>query len=234
MTTWATANVDRERQSQRLLWPLWFHPRRPARRYVLPTRSLCGREPSTDTCLTGDRLLHLRQGLQLRQGTAPSYFSVTTRIITTLSPSDSDLCPSRRFTADNGGSCCSPPGHDGGGQHRSRGRVAHWKNILQFKDGSEFAVESRERNLRNWVVGYTPATRWAAIVTPWRSGWARLMMARRSITATGSTGWWTWIRDLRHAGGPGHRPRQTVQHVYALEEAMQDGFGVPPTSAPTL
>lgn len=63
--------------------------------------------------------------------------------------------PVKTFTADNGEIVLLSP--LGMTAVDSIGHEVEWlirENIIQFKDGSEFAAESRERNLRNWVVGY--------------------------------------------------------------------------------
>lgn len=63
--------------------------------------------------------------------------------------------PVKTFTADNGEIVLLSP--LGMTAVDTIGHEVEWlirENIIQFKDGSEFAAESRERNLRNWVVGY--------------------------------------------------------------------------------
>lgn len=63
--------------------------------------------------------------------------------------------PVKTFTADNGEIVLlSPLGMTAVDSIGHEIEWLIWENILQFKDGSEFAAESRERNLRNWVVGY--------------------------------------------------------------------------------
>lgn len=63
--------------------------------------------------------------------------------------------PVKTFTADNGEIVLLSP--LGMTAVDTIGHEVEWlirENIIQFKDGSEFAAESRERNLRNWVVGF--------------------------------------------------------------------------------
>lgn len=63
--------------------------------------------------------------------------------------------PVKTFTADNGEIVLLSP--LGMTAVDTIGHEVEWlirENIIQFKDGSEFATESRERNLRNWVVGF--------------------------------------------------------------------------------
>lgn len=111
---------------------------------------------STDTCLQVIAYFISGKGFSYAKDST-FYFSVTDNAYQyhSIAIQIQTRVPVKTFTADNGEIVLlSPLGMTAVDSIGHEIEWLIWENILQFKDGSEFAVESRERNLRNWVVGY--------------------------------------------------------------------------------
>ena len=111
---------------------------------------------STDTCLQVIAYFISGKGFSYAKDST-FYFSVTDNAYQyhSIAIQTKTRVPVKTFTADNGEIVLlSPLGMTAVDSIGHEIEWLIWENILQFKDGSEFAAESRERNLRNWVVGY--------------------------------------------------------------------------------
>ncbi len=111
---------------------------------------------STDTCLQVIAYFISGKGFSYAKDST-FYFSVSDNAYQyhSIAIQTQTRVPVKTFTADNGEIVLlSPLGMTAVDTIGHEIEWLIWENILQFKDGSEFAAESRERNLRNWVVGY--------------------------------------------------------------------------------
>lgn len=111
---------------------------------------------STDTCLQVIAYFISGKGFSYAKDSA-FYFSVSDGAYQyhSIAIQTQTRVPVKTFTADNGEIVLlSPLGMTAVDSIGHEIEWLIWENILQFKDGSEFAAESRERNLRNWVVGF--------------------------------------------------------------------------------
>ena len=111
---------------------------------------------STDTCLQVIAYFISGKGFSYAKDST-FYFSVSDNAYQyhSIAIQTQTRVPVKTFTADNGEIVLlSPLGMTAVDSIGHEIEWLIWENILQFKDGSEFAAESRERNLRNWVVGY--------------------------------------------------------------------------------
>lgn len=111
---------------------------------------------STDTCLQVIAYFISGKGFSYAKDST-FYFSVSDGAYQhhSIAIQTQTRVPVKTFTADNGEIVLLSP--LGMTAVDSIGHEVEWlirENIIQFKDGSEFAAESRERNLRNWVVGF--------------------------------------------------------------------------------
>ena len=111
---------------------------------------------STDTCLQVIAYFISGKGFSYAKDST-FYFSVSDGAYQyhSIAIQTQTRVPVKTFTADNGEIVqLSPLGMTAVDTIGHEIEWLIWENILQFKDGSEFAAESRERNLRNWVVGF--------------------------------------------------------------------------------
>lgn len=111
---------------------------------------------STDTCLQVIAYFISGKGFSYAKDST-FYFSVSDGAYQyhSIAIQTQTRVPVKTFTADNGEIVLlSPLGMTAVDTIGHEIEWLIWENIIQFKDGSEFAAESRERNLRNWVVGY--------------------------------------------------------------------------------
>lgn len=111
---------------------------------------------STDTCLQVIAYFISGKGFSYAKDST-FYFSVSDGAYQyhSIAIQTQTRVPVKTFTADNGEIVLlSPLGMTAVDSIGHEIEWLIWENILQFKDGSEFAAESRERNLRNWVVGF--------------------------------------------------------------------------------
>lgn len=111
---------------------------------------------STDTCLQVIAYFISGKGFSYAKDST-FYFSVSDGAYQyhSIAIQTQTRVPVKTFTADNGEIVLlSPLGMTAVDSIGHEIEWLIWENILQFKDGSEFAAESRERNLRNWVVSY--------------------------------------------------------------------------------
>lgn len=111
---------------------------------------------STDTCLQVIAYFISGKGFSYAKDST-FYFSVSDGAYQyhSIAIQTKTRVPVKTFTADNGEIVLlSPLGMTAVDSIGHEIEWLIWENILQFKDGSEFAAESRERNLRNWVVGF--------------------------------------------------------------------------------
>lgn len=111
---------------------------------------------STDTCLQVIAYFISGKGFSYAKDST-FYFSVSDGSYQyhSIAIQTQTRVPVKTFTADNGEIVLLSP--LGMTAVDTIGHEVEWlirENIIQFKDGSEFAAESRERNLRNWVVGF--------------------------------------------------------------------------------
>lgn len=111
---------------------------------------------STSTCLQVIAYFISGKGFSYAKGSS-FYFSVSDNAYQyhSIAIQIQTRVPVKTFTADNGEIVLLSP--LGMTAVDTIGHEVEWlirENIIQFKDGSEFVVKSREQNLRNWVVSY--------------------------------------------------------------------------------